>query len=337
MTREEGKSLVRTLSNGIAEYATKYGIKNLVLGLSGGIDSTLCAGLCWLAVRKARSEGHGLNLIGVSLPCKSNQEDEVSIATLSGSFCDNFYEKNLEHLYLETLEACQNRYFEDTNISKGNIKARLRMLYLYNLASISRGIVIDTDNLTEHYLGFWTLHGDEGDLNPIGLFWKTEVYELAESLIECLLEISREECVPIDDTLAGKTVNLSNTTMNRANMITALQHAIKITPTDGNGVAAGGDLAQIAPGKTYSDVDEILQQVVYYIPKNEIRDKEERHSHKKLTDVYLKHGEETVDRVIDRMLGSEYKRMHRPLVLTLDGVAMENDSFEKILRRENKI
>lgn len=53
---------------------------------------------------------------------------------------------------------------EQTKIANGNIMARLRMMYLYNQAGIKKGIVIDTDNLTEHYLGFWTIHGDEGDL-----------------------------------------------------------------------------------------------------------------------------------------------------------------------------
>lgn len=49
-----------------------------------------------------------------------------------------------------------------TPISKGNIQARLRMIYLYNLASIHKGLVMSTDNQTEYQLGFWTIHGDVG-------------------------------------------------------------------------------------------------------------------------------------------------------------------------------
>ena len=51
------------------------------------------------------------------------------------------------------------------------------MIMLYNAASIFKGLVVDTDNLSEHYLGFWTMHGDVGDFKPIGKLWKTEVYD----------------------------------------------------------------------------------------------------------------------------------------------------------------
>lgn len=54
-----------------------------------------------------------------------------------------------------------------TPIADGNIQARLRMIYLYNLASIHKGLVLSTDNQTEYQLGFWTIHGDVGDFNPI--------------------------------------------------------------------------------------------------------------------------------------------------------------------------
>lgn len=55
-----------------------------------------------------------------------------------------------------------------TPIANGNIQARLRMIYLYNLASIHKGLVMSTDNQTEYQLGFWTIHGDVGDFDQIG-------------------------------------------------------------------------------------------------------------------------------------------------------------------------
>lgn len=60
-----------------------------------------------------------------------------------------------------------------TPIADGNIQARLRMIYLYNLASIHKGLVMSTDNQTEYQLGFWTIHGDVGDFDPIQDLWKT--------------------------------------------------------------------------------------------------------------------------------------------------------------------
>ena len=117
-----------------------------------------------------------------------------------------------------------------TPISKGNIKARLRGNFLYNVAGIRRGIVIDTDNMTEHLLGFWTIAGgDECDFNPIGQLWKHEIYELANWL--------------------------ATSTEYKDSM--GLKESIKLLPTDGNGVS-NSDLDQIAPGSDYNTVDKVL-------------------------------------------------------------------------------
>ena len=213
----------KNIVNGIKSYCEKYHIKALVLGISGGIDSTVCAALC---------KQVDLPLIGVSLPCSTNEADEISSATLTGNeFCTTFEEINLEGVYETVEDFCRGTLhnIDATPISRGNIKARLRMITLYDIASRVGGIVVDTDNFTEHFLGFWTIHGDDGDFNPIGCLWKHEVYGLAKWMKENVYKDSK-----------------------------ALEAAISIMPTDGNGVKAGGDLAQIAPGKTYDDVDDIL-------------------------------------------------------------------------------
>ena len=213
----------KNLVGGIKSYCEKNHIKALVLGISGGIDSTVCAALC---------KQVDIPLIGVSLPCSTNEADEVSSAALAGNeFCTTFEEINLEGVYETVEDFCRGTLhnIDATPISRGNIKARLRMITLYDIASRMGGIVIDTDNFTEHFLGFWTLHGDDGDFNPIGCLWKHEVYGLAKWMKENVYKNSK-----------------------------ALEAAIAIMPTDGNGVKAGGDLAQIAPGKTYDDVDDIL-------------------------------------------------------------------------------
>jgi NH3-dependent NAD+ synthetase len=141
--------------------------------------------------------------------------------------------ENLQKEYLLMRATCEQR-FPSTALSQGNIKARLRMIYLYNIASVTGGLVMDTDNLTEHNLGFWTIHGDVADYNPIGGLWKHEVYALCKYLFT---EVFTDE---------------------QSVQHQALKSAYGITPTDGNGVAAGGDMAQIAPGHTYEEVDDIL-------------------------------------------------------------------------------
>ena len=147
---------------------------------------------------------------------------------------------------------------------------------------------MDTDNLTEHFLGFWTIHGDEGDFNPIGGLWKHEVYGLARWMKNNVFKDSQ-----------------------------ALDAAIALMPTDGNGVKEGGDLAQIAPNKTYNDVDETLQAWVGLNNKVKelvIKNKFDFGIFKGLCE---KHGVETVERVIMRSVKSEFKRKHRPFIIDI--------------------
>ena len=66
----------------------------------------------------------------------------------SEAFCDQYIEMDLQDLYLLTKAKCNVSMGPSTDISQGNIKARLRMIMLYNAASINSGIVIDTDNLS---------------------------------------------------------------------------------------------------------------------------------------------------------------------------------------------
>lgn len=244
------------------EYCNKYNIKSMVLGLSGGLDSTVCA-----AILREVSKQYGVKLIGISLPCSTNSRLERSTAATCGDcFCDEYKEVNLQDLYLLTKAKCDTEIGESTRISQGNLKARLRMIMLYNTASINNGIVIDTDNLTEHYLGFFTIHGDVGDFKPIGKLWKTEVYELANYVMGLYTK-------KLEDMQANRALIHENPgEFNRCQLAeSSLRAAINIKPTDGNGVTestnefqpSSGDLDQIAPGYTYADVDKALKFIVY--------------------------------------------------------------------------
>ena len=282
------EKVFNNLVNGIANYVKGNHIETLVLGISGGIDSTVTAALCKAAIDKHLNN---VILAGFSLMCSTNQADEVSAASLAGNeFCTTFNEENLQGVYETVEDFCKGTIssIDATPISRGNIKARLRMLTLYDIASRTRGLVVDTDNLTEHFLGFWTIHGDDGDFNPIGGLWKHEVYELAKWIKENVYKNSK-----------------------------ALEASIALIPTDGNGVKAGGDLAQIAPGKTYDDVDEILHAWVGLDPRikeDVIHNYFDYGVFKKLCE---KHGYETVERVIMRSVRSEFKRRQRPIIVDI--------------------
>lgn len=224
------KVVFENIVNGLKTYAETNGIKCYVIGLSGGLDSTVVSALC---------KASEVPLIGVSLPCSTNQSDEVSSASLAGlEFCTEFKEINLQAPFEVMEKFCtESSGLESTAISQGNIKARLRMITLYDIASKRRGIVMGTSNLSEWWTGFWTLHGDSGDLNPIGELWKTEVYRLAKWMRDNIYKDSK-----------------------------ALQAAIDITPTDGNGVSKS-DMEQIMPNYTYAEIDHVLSKWTSLNPK----------------------------------------------------------------------
>lgn len=283
------KVVYKNLVNGIKEYVKKNNIKILVLGISGGIDSTVCAALCRRVVDTYDGE---LALIGVSMPCTTNKEDETSSARLAGKeFCNYFREFNLQDTFKCVESFCEKASDNaSTPVSQGNIKARLRMITLYDIASKLGGIVVDTDNLTEHFLGFWTIHGDDADFNPIGGLWKHEVYELAKYI---------------------------NTFETKNYPSKALEAAIALMPTDGNGVKEGGDLAQIAPGKTYNDVDEILHAWVGLDSRIKSHVLANYFDYGVFKGLCEKHGYETVEAVIMRSVRSEFKRKQRPFVIDI--------------------
>lgn len=277
------EKIFNTMVYSTLQYLNDYGINNMILGISGGIDSTLVAAICHEVVK--RSDGKK-KLLGYSLMCSTNQSDEVKAAEMVGkSLCSEYQNINLEKDYNNIYCSLIN-HFKVSPITNGNIKARLRMMYLYHCASIYKGIVMDTDNYSEHQLGFWTLHGDEGDFNPIGDLYKTEIYELCEWLC-------------------------TEYYVNDKDIRQAIEESYKLTPTDGNGVKMGGDMAQIAPGLTYKEVDRILFGIeIYGYSKN--NDKIlEKLSKEKWYD------EDVVKGIINRVKNSAFKRRHRPLKIDL--------------------
>lgn len=299
--------LIETTEN----YIVSNGLDSMVLGISGGIDSTVCAAICHeVSLRSNRQ----IKFIGRSLPIKNQvmYSEEYDASKLVGNaFCDDFRVVNLSWIYEnmlgEIVEHEENKKVKgfsykgieessenQTPIANGNIQARLRMTYLYNLAGINKGLVIDTDNLTEHYLGFFTIHGDQGDFNPIGGLWKTEVYQLAKHIA---YEYKKKAENLIDD-----DITLSHT---YEKMYNALWASIKLTPTDGLGIS-NSDLEQIG-ADNYNQVDDILQTVVYFSDASSFTSYIEK--------LYEKYNKEMVDKVVSRYVKSDFKRKKMPIVI----------------------
>ena len=115
------------LVQGTQDYIVGNNLNCMVIGISGGIDSTVVAAICHEVAKRT-----GIPLIGRSLPTKFNKEGEVTTADLVGkAFCNDFEVYSLSDIW-EDVENSFMRYESKTPtpISSGNIQARLRMIYL---------------------------------------------------------------------------------------------------------------------------------------------------------------------------------------------------------------
>ena len=264
----------------LQEYIITNNLDSLVIGISGGIDSTVSC-----AIARPVCDELSVSLIGRSLPCNSNSNKEVDAAWIVGNaFCTNFNEVSLECTYNDILDEIEAHEGDLNPLQKGNIKARLRMLYLRNVASMHNGIVLDNDNYSEYQLGFWTIGGDSPmDLN-LGLhyLWKSEVYDLAYHLAQ--------------DYLGDRDLDKH----------IALIKSIQLTPTDGNGVSKS-DCEQFGL-KNYDEVDEVLK----YILANKSVDVMDTAGYKEL----LKKYGDGVNKVTQRHFSTLYKRANQPIMPT---------------------
>ena len=149
----------------------------VVIGLSGGIDSSVVAALCVKALGKD-------NVFGVYMPCDSNSQDRADAELIVDSIDFDCRAVELDNTMHYTVLQTENALCFHTNkLTQGNIKARLRMTILYAIASEKNYLVVGTGNKSEILTGYFTKYGDGGvDFEPIGAYYKTEVFALATAL-----------------------------------------------------------------------------------------------------------------------------------------------------------
>lgn len=274
------KKFIENSRKWLSKYIKDNHLQSLIIGISGGIDSTVSCAISYPICKELN-----IPLIGRSLPTISNHDIEIDVADLVGNaFCDNYAKKSIEADYIQLLGSLE-REGEVFKLQRGNIKARLRMIYLRHLASVHKGVVLDNDNFTEWNLGFWTVGGDSPmDIN-LGLhyLWKTEVYELAKFLLE---------------------------KQNQSDRYQALLASMKLIPTDGNGVS-NSDCEQFGLDN-YSQVDDVLK-FVYYRENNmeeSIHPLYKNDEYIRLIDSYNEQG---VDKVMVLHQNTAYKRLPTPI------------------------
>lgn len=244
LTQKQIATAVNRGARFLLNYCREGNIHYVVTGSSGGLDSAITLALAQRACQIGEKEGFKLMSVGVVLPCHTEamvtelglkairafgaEEIEVDIS----GWNDYYYREQIangvaivtQHMASKVEQLYEKPWVSANLCARGNIKARLRMIILYDIAKRigfqSGGIVLSTDNQSEEWMGFWTLHGDVGDIAIIQHILKgLELYDIARYL-----------GVP-EEIIAAK-------------------------PDDGLGVMAGGDEAQL--GASYLIVDEVM-------------------------------------------------------------------------------
>jgi NAD+ synthase (glutamine-hydrolysing) len=171
---EEVESIYRTLVLGLRDYVRKCGFKKVVLGLSGGIDSSLVAAIAAEALGPE-------NVIGVRMPSpyssKGSLTDSALLAKNLGIKMETYPIKGIFHSYRRLLKRKGGR---EPDLAEENVQARIRGNLLMALSNRYGYLVLSTGNKSELAVGYCTLYGDmSGGLSIISDLPKTMVYEVA--------------------------------------------------------------------------------------------------------------------------------------------------------------
>jgi len=168
--QEISKEIIKFLKN---EFKRRNKTR-AIIGISGGIDSAVASYLC----KKAKLD---LYAILLAYEERSSKEAKKVVEGL------NLQKNKIIHINITSLVDSQIEKLREVTklnrISIGNIFPRQRMIIQYALASNLNGLVVGTQNLSEYYLGYFTLYGDQaGDICPLAGLWKTQIYQLAKYL-----------------------------------------------------------------------------------------------------------------------------------------------------------
>ena len=159
------------LAKWIGEQAKQAQVAGLIVGVSGGVDSAVAAGLCARVLPE--------RTYGAILPCESAQEEIDRAEIVVKAF-------GLGRIYHPLEEACPSIASGlpgSSRLAQANLKARVRMATLYLYANQYNLLVVGTGNKSEDDIGYMTKYGDSGvDICPLSDLYKSEVYQLAAHL-----------------------------------------------------------------------------------------------------------------------------------------------------------
>jgi NAD+ synthase len=193
------------------------GLKNLILGISGGVDSSTCGRLAQLAINELNQEYKNeiYQFIAVRLPYNIQADEDDAQAALNFIQPNHCLTTNIfsgaEGIHQETIKALETAGLQSQNddqldFSKGNVKARTRMVMQYHIAGILGGLVLGTDHSAENITGFFTKWGDGAcDLAPLFGLSKRQVRQIAKHLGAPTILVDKAPTADLEELDPGKT------------------------------------------------------------------------------------------------------------------------------------
>ena len=181
------KQRINHIVKWLKQYARSAKISTFVVGISGGIDSSVVSALC------ART---GLKTIVVQMPIRQNKKLD-NRSSMQATWLLEHFSSNVTHMSMDLTPvfsafekkvdpycAIEDDTYDTYKLASANSRSRLRMMTLYQIAQCHGGLVVGTGNKVEDFgVGFFTKYGDGGvDISPIGDCLKTEVWDMGREL-----------------------------------------------------------------------------------------------------------------------------------------------------------
>lgn len=194
----------------IKQTLKQSGLKTLVLGISGGIDSTTCGKICQLAVQELREEENAeFSFIAVRLPYGLQKDEADANSAIEFIAPDKQLTvdikpsvDSLHEAFWTQLDLSEQQQLTSNSVDfvKGNTKARSRMAMQYHIAGLYDGLVVGTDHSSENLMGFFTKHGDGAcDLAPLFGLNKRQVKAIAKNLGAPSYLVTKEPTADLED------------------------------------------------------------------------------------------------------------------------------------------
>lgn len=203
----------------IKQQLLNSGLKSLVLGISGGVDSTTCGKLAQMAIDQLNEQQPSYQFIAVRLPFSEQQDEDDAQVALRFINATRTVTVNIEEgtqgIHQQVLAGLDTANIASPtaaaiDFSKGNLKARQRMSAQYHIAGIVAGLVIGTDHSAENVTGFYTKWGDGAcDLAPLFGLSKRQVRQIASYLNAPSLLVGKTPTADLEELAPQKADELA--------------------------------------------------------------------------------------------------------------------------------